>query len=336
MSRFSEKRNEQSQFDLSQHDRIIHALALSLFSDSGIESGVILTELYNWTYPRNNQQKIPPSPIIITSLVKFINLHFNQWKDGPSSEAALVALSILFNFINTIDPEQNLKNSIMIASSPDVLNLFFKISHLPNSSLFSQVAHYFPLIAKYSDLSFVFGYPSNFVSQICSSFMICDPSTEEVQIRLFLMFSLLPDNFKIFISELGVNNITKRLSMVLDYPSLSLQELILEVIYTLAIKNPDFKDSVCSSPSLLRNILLLAIPPYQPYTISLHKKQSIPISPSQKACTLLLELADDSRVVSYLAHYKKQITSSMMKWESKILPELALKVANASVEVSND
>ena len=187
MSRVSEKKNDQPQFDQSQHDGIVHALALSLFSDSGVESGVILTDLYNWSFPRSNknQQRVAPSPIIITSLVKFINMHFNQWRDGPSSEAALIALSIIFNFINTYDSEQNLKNSVMIASSPDVLNLFYKISHSPSSALFAQVSHYFPLLAKFSDLSFIFGYPSKFVSQICTDFMICDPSTEEVFINVF-------------------------------------------------------------------------------------------------------------------------------------------------------
>jgi hypothetical protein len=168
------------------------------------------------------------------------------------------------------------------------------------------------------------GY-ERFVASVCSLFALSSPGADDAHIAIFLNFIMMRKNCRLFVRELGAGLICRRMAQLLAYPLMASRDLLLEAIYGLAMTNLEIKDAVCDTPVLLRAILRLAVPPSEPY----EAKVVAQLTPCQKACVLLLELADDSRVVSYLARFKTQIAAAMLKWKSCALPELALKVSNA-------
>ena len=167
---------------------------------------------------------------------------------------------------------------------------------------------------------------NEFVSTLCSLFQLANPAKDEAHIDIFINFALLPENCRLFMDAMGTEVMVNRIAQLLGYPSVTIRDILLEAVYLFCMTNTDFKDAACSSNFLLRSLLNLTIPPSEPF----ETKIVVPFTPCQKACVLLLDLSDDARVLSYLANFKVQLAAAMLKWKSNGLPQLALKVSNAS------
>ncbi|OHT07223.1 hypothetical protein TRFO_01392 [Tritrichomonas foetus] len=320
------------------HEKTLHALALSIFSDNGIEAATALHELLRWStlklkdpsasIPQGKILYPTPTPLLVNSLTKFIYHHITDWIQGPSVEPALTALTILFNLVNCIDSIPNVPNSILIASTPETMALLLRLSYHPYSALTRLAQTIVAQIGRFCNITKILqNKAEEYVSTLCSLFTLANPAKDEQHITIFVNFALLPDNCRLFIDNLGAEVMVNRIAQLLTYPSLTIRDLLLEAIYLFCMTNADFKDATCSSTFILRSLLGLTIPPSEPY----ETKMIVPFTPCQKACILLLELSDDARVISYLAKFKIQLASAMLKWKSNGLPQLALKVSNASI-----
>lgn len=350
------------------HEKVLHALALSIFSDNGIEAAAALHELLKWSEWKTPQ----PTVVLIESLTKFIENHITPWIQGQSIEPAITALTILSNLVNSSDSIPIIPNCIMVASNRKTVKLLLRLSYHPYSPLLHLSQSILEQIGRFCDIQQVFGdnteliqapidpertestremserseNESNdeentintnfnslycteiteFVSTLCSLFSLANPAKDEPHIDIFINFALWPNNCKLFMENMGADVMVNRIGQLLGYPAVTLRDILLEAIYLFCQTNTDFKDAACSSNFLLRALLNLTIPPSEPF----ESKTVIPFTPCQKACTLLLDLSDDTRVISYLANFKIQLAAAMLKWKSCGLPKLALKVSNAS------
>ncbi|KAH0793496.1 hypothetical protein GPJ56_002543 [Histomonas meleagridis] len=327
----------------ASHEKILHSLSLLIFSENGTESAAALNELYRWSTGNTRTIEIPhpgiqqppqppqsppqPTPMLIMSLTNFIHYHISPFKHGPTIKPAITALDILSNLVRCTDRMQSLTNSILLSSIRDTVLLLHRLSFCPNSPLRKHSQDILIQIAKFCNITNVMGdYTSEFISSLCSIFMLLDPSEDDSNLIIFMNFALLPDNCRLIIDEIGVETMVTRISQLLSFPSTPLRDLLLECVYLFCMTIPDFKDAVCNSHFLLRSLVTLSIPPFMPY----ETKFVVPFTPCQKACVVLLELCDDSRVSSYLARFKMQLADAVLKWKSCGLPELALKLSNIS------
>lgn len=377
------------------HDKTLHMLALSIFSDNGIEAAAALHELLKWSSQKVTEQptinpQFPPGTILprkeifaqptyllISSLTKFIYYHITPWIQGPSIDPAITALTILSNLVNSVDSIPIIPNCILVASCPDTIILLLRLCYHPYSPLCHIAQSILEQIGRFCNIREVLGSKSGtqpnksqpekqsepskessersdndnensendnddnnfensndnsfqeineFVSTLCSLFQLANPAKDEAHIDIFINFALLPENCRLFMDSMGTEVMVNRIAQLLGYPSLTIRDILLEAVYLFCMTNTDFKDAACSSNFLLRSLLNLTIPPSQPF----ETKTVVPFTPCQKACVLLLDLSDDSRVLSYLANFKVQLAAVMLKWKSNGLPQLALKVSNAS------
>ena len=312
--------------NLTYNEKIIHSLSLTLFSDSIIESSNALTSLYNWSHSSDSNNSRKAFPILIQSLARYIKLNITEWEKGPSIESALTALLIILQLLYSNSKTLNIENCSIVAGSSEIVHLLQRISFLPNSVLSRYSQQILTLIGRFCDISKLFSNPNDFIRRICSLFLISDPSSDETQIFIFFNFALYPNNLILFIEELSLLTIINRISCLLSYPSLSLRDFLLEMIYSLLMTNTEFKDSVCRNQNFLRILLNLSIPPFEPYD----SKISFPLVPCQKSCVILIELSEDSRVSLFLNHFSIKLAKACIKWKSYWLSELAIKASNNS------
>ena len=321
----------------AHHEKILHALSLSIFSDNGVEAGSALHELLKWStqicidmnqLPLGTLPYPQPTPLLIESLTKFVENHLTKWTKGQSADLVLSALTIIHNLTYSSDKKPIIPNDVMIASTPNIMKLLLRLSYHPYSVLSNISMSILGQLGRFCYISKVFGDDADeYVSNLCSLLTLANPATDKEHIKIFTSFAILPENCRLFIDNMGAGVMVNRLAQLLTYPSGFIRDTILESIYLFCMTNADFKDATCSSNYMLRSLLGLTIPPSQPYEIN----PKVPFTPCQKACVLLLELSDDPRVLSFLANYKIQIADAMLKWKSNSLPQLALKVSNASV-----
>lgn len=318
------------------HEKLLHGLSLMIFSSNGAEATTALYELLRWSAfkPQEPAQVnsvsnyAQPTPMLVMSLTKFIKNNVRSWAPGPSTKPAITALAIFSNLVNSCDSKQSLVNAIIIASSVETIELLYRISLSPFSPLAKHSQNILLQTSKFCDIEKYLNneHGKKLLENLCSLFMIMEPYEEETNIVIFIHFALLPSNCKLFLDKLGAENMVTKIAQLLSFPSTNLRDLLLEFIYLCSMSIPDFKDVICSSQTMLRALLTLAIPPFKAY----ESKYILPFTPCQKACVLLLELSDDSRVISYLARFKLQISEAMLHWKSCDLPKLALKLSNAS------
>lgn len=366
------------------HEKSLHALALSIFSDNGIEAAAALYELLKWssgqtpiapqmpvgTIPPRKEIFCQPTYLLVSSLTKFIQYHITPWIQGPSIDPAITALTILSNLVNSVDSIPIISNCIIVASNPDTMILLLRLSYHSYSPLCHLSQSILEQIGRFCNIREVLGSKkslqsqlekqkeqfkgnseksenddndieesnndnnndngcqeiNDFVSTLCSLFQLANPAKDEAHIDIFINFALLPDNCRLFMDTMGTEAMVNRIAQLLGYPSVTIRDILLEAVYLFCMTNTDFKDAACSSNFLLRSLLSLTIPPSEPF----ETKTVVPFTPCQKACTLLLDLSDDARVISYLANFKIQLAVVMLKWKSNGLPQLALKVSNAS------
>lgn len=325
------------------NEKVLHSLSLSIFSESGVEAAVALHELLRWSDPKPEEllkgTPLPqPTPCLIQSLTRLILDHVDGWAPGCSAGPAMTALSILSNLTNMshflamrpmcCNPQIIINNAVLIGAVPDTVELLLRLTIHPYTPL-GKLAHNVILqIAKFVDIEHTFKDEARrhkFVNTVCSLFLLADPNTDEQYVTVFLHFALLPRNCALFADEIGADLIYKKIGRLLTYPSTSLRDLILESVYAM-MTNTEMKDAASTTTSFLRSVVSLAIPQAEPC----ESKFVCPFTPCQKACVLLLELCDDSRVLSYLANFKYQLADAMCKWKSCSLSELALKVSNVS------
>lgn len=376
------------------HEKSLHALALSIFSDNGIEAAAALHELLKWSSQKiaepptippqfpagtilpRKEMFAQPTYLLVSSLTRFIYYHITPWIQGSSIDPAITALTILSNLVNSVDSIPIISNCIIIASNPDTMVLLLRLCYHPYSPLCHISQSILEQIGRFCNIREVLGskngsQPSKsqsekqseqskenseksdndndnfdndeesmsnenadnglkevneFVSTLCSLFQLANPAKDEAHIDIFINFALLPENCRLFMDSMGAEVMVNRIAQLLGYPSLTIRDILLEAVYLFCMTNTDFKDAACSSNFLLRSLLNLTIPPSEPF----ETKTVVTFTPCQKACVLLLDLSDDARVLSYLANFKIQLAAVMLKWKSNVLPQLALKVSNAS------
>lgn len=338
-SKVEEPPSGSAQQEKIMHERVIHHLALTIFSDNGVESAGALNELLRWStactkdFPmdaaRVHRQKLlypSPTPILIQSLARYLSIHMKAWTRGPSTEPALTAIAILNNIANTSNAIVNVNNAHLIASCPEAVTVLHRISYHPQSPLAAHALQSLQQIGRFCDIQHIFGdNAKDFAQSLCSTFLLASPSKDEPHVIVFLSFMLLPDNCHLFLEIILADQFITRVSELLYYPSTPLRDMLLETLYTITLTNSDIKDAACVSPLLLRSILRLAIP----YSLPHDGRHEIPFVPCQKACVFLLELCSDSRAMSYLAQYRQHFAYALTQWKSSGLTELALKVSNS-------
>jgi hypothetical protein len=319
------------------HNKIIHGLSLSIFSENGAEGAAALHELLRWSAHKGQDVQQHPggahpscpqaTACLVNSLTRFIGLYCEHWIRSPTAEPCLTAIVILSNLVHLPDPEVAIKNAALMGAIPETVLLLHRLSFDPFSPLARMAQIIMLQVARFCRIKHTLrdhGY-QRFVAGICSLFALASASADDAHIAIFLNFIMMRKNCRLFLKELGSDLICRRMAQLLAHPLMVSRDLLLEAIYALAMTNLEIKDAVCNTPVLLRAILRLAVPPSEPY----EAKVVAQLTPCQKACVLLLELAEDSRVVCYLARFKTQIAAAMLKWKSCALPELALKVSNA-------
>ena len=325
---------------MSQPDKtkkLLHSIALTLLTGSEIEVAGVLGSLLSWSNPKfkldpemtpqiNLEPK--PSPILVQSLARFITFHVNQWKKGPGIEPALIALTIINNLVYSQTKKVNIENAAMFAASSEMMVCLQRISFHPYSPLSSLAQTILIMIARFCNIEKSIEDPQRFMENICSLFMLSDAATDEEQIIIALNFALLPSNCSMMMEQLGADVIINRVSQLLSYPSLYLRDFLLEILYTLSNTTSEIKESICKNEQLLRKIIALCIPQFEPT----EQKNTIPLSPCQKACAFVCELLDDPRVLQFVAFFKLQFATAALKWKSAWLTELAAKVSTAATK----
>jgi hypothetical protein len=321
------------------HDKTLHALSLSIFSENGAEASAALCELLRWSALKPDSAPIPatatltypqPTPCLISSLTRFVSAYSNRWGHAPTIEPTLVALNILANLTNVADPQTAVRNCFAIGAVPETVLLLHRLSYHPHSPARRICQTLMIRIGRFCDIEHTLrpADAASIVASLASLFMISDPGTDEAHIQIFLNFALLSKNLRLFVRELAPETLCRRIGDLLAYPLGSLRDLLLESAYAFIMTNSEIKDAAGSTISFLRNVLGLAIPPSEPYETKLF----VSFSPHQKACVLLLEMSEDGRVVEYLARFKQQIAAAVLKWRSAALYGLALKVSNVSTQ----
>ena len=324
------------------NEKILHSLSLSIFSDSGVEAALALHELLRWSEsrPEDLMKGLPypqPTPCLILALTRLIQQHVDGWVPGCTTNAAMTALAILSNLTNVshfvanrkiYNPQSTINNAVLIGAIPETIELLHRLTFQPQSPMGKLAHSVLVQIAKFVNIEHTFkdeNRRNKFVNTVCSLFLLADPNTDEQYVTVFLHFALLPQNCALFAREVGADLICKKIGRLLTYRSTSLRDLILESVYAM-MTNTEMKDAACTTTLFLRGVLSLAIPQAEPC----ETKFVCPFTPCQKACVLLLELSEDSRVLSFLSNFKYQLAEAMCKWKSCSLPELALKVSNVS------
>jgi hypothetical protein len=316
--------------------KLLHSIALTLLAGSEAEVAGVLGSLLTWSNPEfkldpeiTQIKLLPkPSPILIQSLARFINNHINQWRKGPGIEPAMTALTVVNNLVYSHNKKVNIENATIIAASSEMMVCLQRISFHPFSPVSSLAQTILTMIARFCNIEKTVEDPQRFMENICSLFMLSDPVCDEKQIIIALNFALLPSNCTMMMEQLGADIITNRISQLLSYPSMYLRDFLLEVLYALLSTTPEIKESVCKNEQLLRKITALCIPQFEPT----EQKNTIPLSPCQKACAFIVELLDDPRVLQFVAFFKVQFATAALKWKSSWLTELAAKISCATTK----
>jgi len=312
-------------------ERVLNAVAMNLFSESALESSTALNCLLNWSMSRDSSNpKTNPkiTPTVVECLTNFVILHVDEWKKGPTFEAAVLALIILYNSSYNQIMKVNIDNAIILASSSPLMKVLLRLSYHPYSPLSRYSLNILALIARFCDISKIIDDPKQYYDTVFSLFMLADPILDEQLIDVFLNFCLNPNNLVALGEKVCSSSFICRLCSILPYPINSIRDVILEVAYTLAMTNSEFKDTICCSNSFLRILLVLTIPPYEP----VESKNNLHFSPSQKACVFLIDLIEDPRVSEFLSKFKLQIAASAIKWKSTCLSDLAIRVSNTTTQ----
>ena len=326
----------------THQEKLLHSIALTLLGGSDVEISAVLNSLLTWLnpnfkleqqQPQHSQQfkfdaKPKPTPILVQSLARFLSLHINEWEKGPSTQPALIALTIINNLIYSPTKRINIENAAILSSNSEMMEVLQRISFHPYSPLSVLAQQILVMIARFCDIQNTISNTQRFVSNISSLFMLSDPATDETQIVVQLHFLLLPKNCSLVMDEIGADLIVNRLAQLFAYPSSSLRDVLLEVTYALVMTTPEIKEEVCKNNVLLRSLVALCIPQFEPSP----QKNTIPLSPCKKSCAFLIELLDDSRVLQYVGKFKVQLATVALKWKSTWLTELAAKVSNATIK----
>ena len=326
----------------THQEKLLHSIALTLLGGSDVEVSAVLNSLLTWSNPsfKLEQQQSPhtqqfrfdakpkPTPLLVQSLARFISMHINEWEKGPSIQPAMIALTIINNIIYSPTKRINIENAAILASNSEMMEVLQRVSFHPYSPLSVLAQQILIMIARFCDIGKTIDNKQRFVSNISSLLMLSDPTTDENQIIVQLHFLLLSPNCSLVMDEIGADLIVKRLAELFAYPSSSLRDLLLEVTYALVMTTPEIKEEVCKNNVLLRSLVALCIPQFEPSP----QKNTIPLSPCQKACAFVIELLDDSRVLQYVGRFKVQLATVALKWKSTWLTELATKVSNAAIK----
>jgi hypothetical protein len=320
------------------HFKVIHALSLTIFSENGAEAAAALHELLRWSVsgPREFPQLPPNSPLpypqatpcLISSLTRFISLHSKRWVPSPTAEPTFTALAIFLNLVTVSEPDFSIKNACLIGAIPDSLLLLHRLSFDPRSpfarmaqSVLIQIGRFCLIEHALEDQEL-----DGFIETVSSLFLLSDLDSDDAPIYIFLNFALLDRNCRRFVAHMSADLLCRRFAQLLSSPASQFRDFVLETTYAIVMTNSEVRDAVCNAPGLLRALLGLAIPPSEPY----EARSIVLFSPSQKACVFLLELCEDRRVLAYLSRFKRQIAVAMLKWKSCGLPQLALKLSNAT------
>lgn len=322
---------EVQQSSYSQQEKLIHSIALTLLGGSEMESAAALSSLLNWSNPKillpPQQPKPKPTPILIQSIARFLMLHANNWKKGPSVNPALVALTIINNLVYSAEKKVHVENASIVAGCSEMMIILQRLSFHPYSPLSILSQNILVSIARFCDVGKSVENPERFIEILCSLFKLADPEKDKQQIVIALNFILLPNNCTLIIEQLGADLLVDRFAVILAYPSRSTRDILLEVIYALSMTVPEIKEAVCRNETLLRIIVAMCIPQFDP----IDSKNTIPLSPCQKSCALLSELLEDSRVLQFAATFKIQFATAILKWKSAWLTDIAIKISNVNI-----
>lgn len=314
--------------DKQYYVNLIHSIALTLFSDNEIEVISALRSLLVWSKESIYSEEDKPTPILILSIARFVNQHVKQWGTCPTTNVAVTALCVISNLIYTRG-ELNATNSILCASCSELMCLLQRLSFHPHSVL-TRISHHILLhIAKFCDISKTIEDPKKFVSTQCSLFSLADPSTDDIHIIVFLSYALNPSNLSLFMGYISPKQFIEKITICVRYPSTFLRLFILETLYAITFSYEMVKNEVCNNNNFLRTLVSFCIPSFG----KVEGKDHIPISPCQKSCVFLLDLMDDSRVLSYVAFYKEQLTKASLYWKSSLLVSIAVKLSTVNPEM---
>ena len=314
--------------DKQYYVNLIHSIALALFSDNELEVVSALRSLLVWSRESTYTEEDKPTPILIQSIARFVNQHVKQWGTCPTTNIAVSALCVICNLICTRG-ELNASNAILCASCPELMCLLQRLSFHPYSIL-ERVSHHILLfIAKFCDIGKTIEDSEKFVSTQCSLFNLADPSTDDIHIIVFLSYALNPSNLSLFMGYISPKQLIEKVTVYVRYPSTYLRLFILETLYAITFSHETIKNEVCSNNNFLRTLVSFCIPNFG----KVEGKDHLPVSPCQKSCVFLLDLMDDSRVLSYVAFYKEQLVKASLYWKSSLLVSIAVKLSTVNPEM---